>query len=148
MSGAGDRRTVLLRWLPVVGWMAVIFTLSSISGLRVSDEVAVDRPIRILAHMASFGLLAGLVLHALAGRRRPPVWHVLLAIAIAVAYGVSDEIHQAFVPNRMGRAQDVAVDALGATLGAMLAWLVLTLWSGRGRGAGDAATGSERASPP
>ena len=57
-----ERRRALLRWLPALGWMAVIFVLSSISGLQVSDDAAVDKPFRIVAHLGSYALLAGLLL--------------------------------------------------------------------------------------
>jgi VanZ family protein len=36
------------------------------------------------------------------------------AWAIAVAYGVSDEVHQSFVPNRHAELRDLGADAIGA----------------------------------
>jgi VanZ family protein len=111
--------------------MAVIFALSSISGLAVSDDVAVDRPLRVLAHLGTYALLAGLLLYALAGLRRPPAVHAVAAWALAVLYGISDEFHQSFVPGRTGRLDDVVTDAIGATVGVVVAWLFLTWWSRR-----------------
>jgi len=43
------------------------------------------------------------------------------AIVLATLYGVTDEFHQSFVPNRMTDPKDVLVDFLGATAGALLA---------------------------
>ena len=40
----------------------------------------------------------------------------MTAWGIAVAFAVTDEWHQSFVPSREGQARDVAVDALGAAL--------------------------------
>lgn len=40
-----------------------------------------------------------------------------LALALAVLYAVSDEIHQAFVPGRAGSPLDVAIDAVGVACG-------------------------------
>jgi len=121
---AGRWRTAT-RWLPAIGWMSVIFALSSISGLRVSEEVAVDRPIRTLAHLASYAFLAGLLLFAMSGLERPRPRHLAAAFAIAVLYGVSDELHQTFVPERSGRIEDVAIDAFGVTIGLAIAWVIL-----------------------
>jgi VanZ family protein len=116
---------LLVRWLPALAWMAVIFLLSSQSGLRVSDDASIDRPVRTAAHMATFALLGGLILLALVGRGRPTLPRVLLALGLTVLYAVSDELHQSYVPDRTGRAEDVVIDALGALLGvSATAWLL------------------------
>jgi VanZ family protein len=126
---APGRRATLLRWLPVVGWMALIFTLSSVSGLRVSDDASVDRPFRVLGHLTTYAVLAALLLYALAGPRSPRWQHLLVAYAVCLVYGISDEIHQAFVPDRTGRIDDLMVDALGAAIGLVSGYLALRLWS-------------------
>ena len=121
---ADHRRTILL-WLPALLWMAVIFVLSSQSGLRVSDDTAVDRPLRTIAHLGSYALLAGLLLFALDRGGRPTLKGVAVAFTVALLYGVSDEFHQSLVPDRTGRADDVLVDALGAVMGVTVAALIL-----------------------
>jgi len=147
VNGPHERRRAAARWLAVVAWMGVIFALSSVSGLRVSQDTEVDRPIRALAHLAAFGLLGGLVLYALCANARPTIARAVLAMAITTLYAVSDELHQSIVPDRTGRAQDVAVDALGALVGLTVAWLVLRRGAGPPRPArsgsgpsGDGAT--------
>ena len=60
--------------------------------------------------MARLGLLSGLLLHALCASHRPTLPRVALALVLTVLYAASDELHQSLVPNRMGRAQDVAID--------------------------------------
>jgi VanZ family protein len=121
-----DARAALLRWIPAIGVMAVIFMLSSISGLRVSDDADVDRPARVLGHLGSYALLGGLLLFAVAGFTRPRAGHVLLAVALAILYGLTDELHQALVPERTGQIEDLLVDALGAGFGVGVAYVVLS----------------------
>jgi VanZ family protein len=134
-----ERRRAVARWLAVAAWMGLIFALSSVSGLRVSEDAEVDRPLRALAHMAAFGMLSGLILHALSANRRPSWSRAALALVLTVLYAVSDELHQSLVPNRSGRLQDVAIDTLGALAGLVAAWLILASRSGRrlGRSADD-----------
>ncbi len=95
-------------WLPVVVWAAVIFTLSAIpdlgTGLGTWDTI-----LRKGAHLTEYAILGALLLRAL-GRELP-------ALAAGLAYAVSDEIHQAFVPGRHARLLDVVIDALGVLAG-------------------------------
>jgi VanZ family protein len=130
MSGSHERRRAAARWLAVAAWMGVIFALSSVSGLRVSQDAEVDRPLRTLAHLAAFGLLGGLVLYALCANARPSIARAVVAMAITTLYAVGDELHQSLVPDRSGRVQDVAIDALGALAGLAVAWLVLRRGAG------------------
>lgn len=133
-----EASVLLVRWLPALAWMAVIFLLSSQSGLRVSEDASIDRPIRTVAHMATFALLAGLILLALVGLGRPTLRTTLLAVSLTVLYAASDELHQSFVPDRTGRAEDVVIDAVGALLG-----VTATVWLlGRRARRGASADGS------
>jgi len=65
---------------------------------------------------------------------------LVLAIALATLYGVTDEVHQTFVPDRTGHAVDVGWDLVGALFGAIVARLLspaLLRWPAgpqRGRG--------------
>jgi VanZ family protein len=56
------------------------------------------------------------VIRALAGNRWSGVTAVTLVAAwgIAVAYGMTDEWHQSFVPNRHAELRDLVADGIGA----------------------------------
>ena len=103
---------VLSAWLPVVAWAGLIFTLSSIPDLG-TGLGGWDLVLRKLAHAAEFAILGLLLLRAL-GRAWAAFW-------LGVAYAVTDEIHQAFVPGRQGSPLDVAIDAAGVAVGVALA---------------------------
>jgi VanZ family protein len=123
------RRTIR-RWGPVLAWMALIFLLSAQPGLRISDDPAVDSPIRHFAHVLAFAALAILLLRGLSwGAPRPWTWRaVAAAVALATLYGVTDEVHQTYVPLRTGHLIDVGWDLLGATTGLAVLWLVARRW--------------------
>ena len=66
--------------------------------------------------MIAFAVLAWFWWRALAPQRQT-TWPVLgAACVLAILYGISDEIHQLFVPGRYGQTADVLFDASGALL--------------------------------
>jgi VanZ family protein len=100
------------RWAPVVAWAALIFGLSSVpdlgTGLGTWDLV-----LRKIAHATEYAILAALLVRAL----RRPGW----AIALGIAYSISDEVHQSFISGRQGSPVDVGIDAIGVVVGAVIA---------------------------
>ena len=107
--------------------MAVIFVLSSQSGLRVSEDADVERPLRVTGHLLAYATLAALLLVALSWGRRPRLRDVLIAFGLAVIYALTDEFHQSFVPDRTGRLDDVVTDMIGAGIGLGVAWFLLSV---------------------
>ena len=116
---ATTRRSALSLWLPVLVWAGVIFAFSSVPSLGTGLGTW-DLVLRKLAHVTEYAVLGFLLSRAV---RRPAV-----AVLLAAAYAVTDEVHQTFVEGRHGAPRDVAIDAVGALVGA-LAWL---RWSRRG----------------
>jgi VanZ like family len=102
---------VFSAWLPVVAWAALIFTLSSVPDLG-TGLGGWDLVLRKLAHAAEYAILGVLLLRALE--------HAWGAFWLTTAYAVTDEIHQMFVPGRVGSPLDVAIDAAGAAVGIAL----------------------------
>jgi VanZ family protein len=74
-----------------------------------------------LLHAFAFGLLAFLARKALAGSRLPSGRAFLLAWGLSMGWGVLDEFHQSFIPNREPDVNDVLADAAGAAAGVWLA---------------------------
>ena len=109
------RSRVLTLWLPVFAWAAVIFAFSSIPSLSTGLGTW-DTVLRKGAHIAEYAILGALLYRAL-GREA-------LALAVGIAYAVTDEFHQRFVLGRHASPVDVAIDAVGLALG-MLVWLRL-----------------------
>lgn len=84
-----------------------------------------------LLHAGAYAVLGGLVLGALARRRRGAARAVLVAALLGTAYGATDELHQAYVPNREADPFDLGADAAGALAGAAAAALILRGREGR-----------------
>ncbi|MFQ5586510.1 MAG: VanZ family protein, partial [Thermodesulfobacteriota bacterium] len=114
------RGELRLFWLPLVAYMGLIFYLSSrpdlpdvMPGLTFGDKVA---------HLAAYALLAVLWVRALEKRWTAIDEKRLFIIAVLCTglYGISDEIHQYFVPGRSADFLDAIADIAGGMVGARL----------------------------
>jgi VanZ family protein len=101
-------------WLPVVIWAAVIFAFSSIPSLG-TGLGAWDTILRKGAHMTEYAILGALLLRAL-GKALP-------ALAVGIAYAVTDEVHQHFVGGRHASPVDVLIDTVGLAAGLLVSRL-------------------------
>jgi VanZ family protein len=98
-------------WGAVVAWAALIFALSSIPDLG-TGLGGWDVALRKVAHAGEFAVLGFLLFRALDRERT--------ALALGIAYAISDEVHQHFVPGRLGSPLDVLIDAVGVVVGVLL----------------------------
>jgi len=110
-------RPILYLWLPLLAWMGLIFGLSAQPDLPHPDIGWADLVLSNGAHAFVFGVLAGLWMRALGGRRH--AW--LVALLLTMLYALSDEFHQLFVPGRCADPWDLLADGVGAVL-------ALALW--------------------
>lgn len=118
-------RSVTLRYLvPLLAWLVAIFAISSIPNAHGAGEAGAGGPgtTSQLAHVIEYGVLSFLAIRC--ARAWFPRRRLVLLLAaswlFAVAYGISDEIHQSFVPRREASVDDVLLDAVGAVLGIVL----------------------------
>jgi VanZ family protein len=95
--------------------MAGIFVLSSISQTPALPAHS-DKGL----HAVLYAGLGALLMRAWAGGWRAPmtVRALVASIAIAGAYGATDEYHQSFVPPRQADVRDLAADIAGSAIGA------------------------------
>lgn len=104
----------LLRLLPIA-YMIFVFILSSLPSNAVVElpDSTIDAFIKESLHLVEFAILYGLlVLAVFTSGRFPFKWNVACAV-IAILYGLSDEIHQSFVPYRSATLIDFVKDMIG-----------------------------------
>jgi VanZ family protein len=111
---------LLVRWLPAVGMMLVIFLASATPSRQLPSFGPQDFLVKKGGHLIAYSLLALAYLHGL-GRQNHAVY--LAAWMLAAAYALTDELHQSFVPGRGSWLGDVGIDAAGAALALFLSWL-------------------------
>lgn len=120
-------RQRLVLWGPVAAYMALLFTLSAMasppSPVELNDKVK---------HVIGYGGLGLLAVRATAGGTLSGATGgaAVAAWAIAVGYGVTDELHQRVVPGRTADAADVLADAAGAAAVIVPVWAfgIITRW--------------------
>ncbi len=100
------------RWAPALLYAALITFLSSLPGPKLPHYGFMIHD-KVL-HTIEYTGLGALVARGLGVRR----WW--MAIALGTLFGVLDEFHQSFVPNRNGNDPgDMTADLVGSTLGAL-----------------------------
>lgn len=110
-------------WVAVVAYAGLIFYLSA----QPQPPEAVETVLQALGdrvlHAVEYGVLSVLCYRAFgyAAGAWAATRAVTLAIVASIGYGITDEIHQAFVPLRDADPADVFMDAIGATV-AVLFW--------------------------
>ena len=114
----------LIRWIITLAYAGFIFYLSSQTWSGVPHFPYADKVYHVILY---FGL-GGLLLWSLRiTRLRDHNAIGFVALFIAVLYGISDELHQAFVPGRECDPLDFIADLTGAVIGILLAAKIATL---------------------
>lgn len=104
-------------YLPPIIWAGVIFGLSSVPGSPLPPLPYIDK----VAHLIEYGILGYLIARVFF-RLNPKVKVkrlILFSLLIGGIYGMSDEVHQLFVPLRSFDLIDWLADLIGVTLGVM-----------------------------
>ncbi len=117
------------RWLPALTLMGAIFFLSGQSAPLGRSAGTFES---VVAHLALYAGLGAAVAFPLRTERGVD-WPSLLSVSaaafvLAAAYGLTDELHQAFVPGRVASLTDFGLDAAGSAIGASLAALCHLAW--------------------
>jgi VanZ family protein len=110
-------------YLPALLYMVAIFISSCFHHVPLPfiDRLSVDK----IYHGLEYLVLGYLVLRALEqGFLMYGGWMVVLGIFIATIYGISDEVHQLYVPGRYFGWWDLTADAVGSALGC---WVYLKI---------------------
>ncbi|MBS1152647.1 MAG: hypothetical protein H6Q89_4345 [Myxococcaceae bacterium] len=99
-----------------LGYAGLIFFLSAQSSFPVPKGIwTADK----LLHGIEYAILAFLIARAAVDPGEPKGSGAAVLAAIAASlYGVSDELHQSFVPGRSPDVYDALADAVGSGLGA------------------------------
>lgn len=106
-------------WLPVLVCMGFIFYTSSICGSDITYVVPFQD---IVFHFIIYLILGLFFARALKKTYSNITLSkiIFLTIIFASLYGITDELHQAFVPYRAVSSFDVFIDGIGSFIGSLI----------------------------
>ncbi len=109
-----SKTSASLYWLLTIGYMALIFYLSSSPDTGLPDifPEGFDK----VTHAGAYAVLASLFYSSLS-KSGVTKYVFMLAFLLSALYGLSDEFHQSFVPGRDSSFGDLIADSIGSILG-------------------------------
>lgn len=113
-------QTFLRYWMPLVAWCGFIFIQSSYATPDVVPRLQYMDKLLHTCGYALLGLLFCRVFYSGPLLRNKWIGIVLIGTILTGLYGISDEWHQSFVPERTADALDVVADFVGGLIGSLL----------------------------
>lgn len=102
-----------ISWLVVLIIIIIIFITSSIQSSQIK-RVTFFSWQSFVYHFLIFFILAFFILISLIEGKMNKKNLILIALIVSVLYGISDEIHQYFVPGRCCSLSDILTDSAGS----------------------------------
>jgi len=127
-----------VRWLPLLLWAAFIFATSAnpqpyqllpanwMQPINPANHTSLswDEVLGRFSHAGEYAVLGLMAARAIAWKSRAKPIQLAMAWAGSTLYGLSDEIHQMYVPGRTFQLGDLVLDMIGAFLGIFLFFIV------------------------
>ena len=111
-------------WFPIILYCLLIFIQSSYPSIERTPELPyLDK----VLHFVAYALLGALFLRAFKTSRIKDnlKFMLILSVFLSFLYGISDEIHQHFVPYRSADLMDVLADMLGGLMGVYIYQIIV-----------------------
>ncbi|MFQ5975441.1 MAG: VanZ family protein [Candidatus Hydrothermarchaeales archaeon] len=122
-----ERHSMVNYWVPVYIYAALIFYYSSLRFGPLPQNILIRGmelldPKRVILHVIEYSGLGYLLYRALLNSDKKLFYEnaFLLAVLFGLFYGVTDEIHQSFIPTREMSILDIFSDGLGSMIGAII----------------------------
>ncbi len=112
-------------WFPLIIYCILIFLQSSFPSIESIPELPyIDK----LLHFFAYAVLGALFLRAYKTLqiRNNLKFLIILSVLSSSLYGISDEIHQYFVPYRSAEWMDIFADILGSVFGVFIYQYITT----------------------
>ncbi len=120
-------KNFLFYWLPIFIYCLLIYIQSSHPS---PEEIPSIPYVDKILHFAAYAFLGGLLLRALKTLSIKDNLRLItiLGITLSSLYGISDEIHQYYVPSRNADVIDALADIIGSIFGV---YIYQSIWTKR-----------------
>ena len=122
---------IAYRWAVTILFIGFVIGLSITPGVERPDDNLfswlfshTSSPVQKVLHVVTYALLATLWMWTLAGIESVPV-RLALSLVLALGLGIALEWYQTTVPGRFGSVLDIALNAVGAVVGLIVALLLI-----------------------
>ncbi|MBN1492724.1 MAG: VanZ family protein [Candidatus Omnitrophica bacterium] len=118
LSGKQGLKNIIWYWMPLIGYLGVIFYFSHLSEPTQGVELPISDKV---IHFLEYFPLPFLFFRVLRNVPHRPfaVHYVLWGIVLSLLYAASDEFHQMFITLREASLLDFIADGAGIALGAL-----------------------------
>jgi hypothetical protein len=129
-KGVSATRMLIFYWLPIGGYICIIFLLSSLSHIPFRFPF---RHFDKLLHFSEYGILAILLARALGASNRVKSWWMILLLTsfFCVLLGAIDEMYQSTITNRDSDVFDAMADSAGGLIGGIAFFALRTIFKRR-----------------
>ena len=112
-------------WFPLILYCILIFLQSSLPSFKSVPELPYTDK---LLHFFAYAVLGALFFRAYKTLKikRNDIFLILLSILSSSLYGMSDELHQYFVPCRNAEYIDILADVLGSIFGVFVFYFIIS----------------------
>ena len=110
-----NRKKVLL--IPLIIYWLIILIGTTIPADAFVDVFELSDKVEHFIAYFGLAVLLGLNLHFQEKWEKISLYYIVATLVICLTYGVFDELHQLFVPNRMAEFGDWVADSLGTITG-------------------------------
>lgn len=124
--GKKMKRLLFLSVAALISYMMFIFYLSSQPADVYAGVEVFDIP-RLILHVGEYGILGILMNLVVTQISSKTSKRVLYSSFFSSLYGITDEIHQYFVPTRCFDVYDILADTIGGVAGAVFLIVLLSM---------------------
>ncbi len=117
--------------IPLILYWIILFIGTSIPADHITIAVELSDKLKHFGAYLVLSFLLSLNLHFQEKWLKVSIFYFIFAFIISIFYGVLDELHQLFIPNRSAELLDWIADTLGSVIGVLVSYVFIKIISNK-----------------